>query len=165
MCKIKKKKFKKRWIRVDEVAKKVLIYASDPSQLGAEEDVAETDLSLKETTLQWELETASSPSFKLINKGTVYLVELDTPKGLFDLMFHIHRTWEDVTESSPFHLGKWLDRMGFPGGSLGCRYEQDQRVLRRRRKVCCDARRSQLYPPPHRLSQWLGGRGLSSSRV
>jgi len=92
--------------------KKILIYTTDPIQSSDSELTPESVLNLQETTLQYNSEEGVHV-FRLINKGAIIVLELDTPKGLFDLMFAVHRCWENVMDSSPFHLGKWLDRIGF----------------------------------------------------
>ena len=163
--KLRKRKSKKRWMIVDDVEKVIYIYSTDPSS--PVEVIPETTFFLKETTLQYDNE-AGVLAFTLINKGSTYTVEPENPRILFDLMFAIHRCCETVMDSSPFHLGKWLDRIGFysvlnsmnldkvciflcglapvlfhvPETDPKCGYSLSAgaSVLRRGREICCDAR-------------------------
>jgi hypothetical protein len=114
LCKLKKKKSKRKFLVVDDREKAVLLYPSDPRSASDndKEVPPEVSLSLQECTLQFDSEM-SSTSFKLISKGTEYTVDGETAKGMYDIMFAIHRTWDNVMEASAFQLGKWLDRIGF----------------------------------------------------
>ncbi len=119
VCKIsadKKKKPKKKFVIIDDNDKNVHIFEQDPrAELKSNEAEIQPEfvLNLQESTLQFDAEQDAAAMFTLMCKGAEYTVECVTRTGLFDLMFAIHRVWENVMEASAFHLGKWLDRIGF----------------------------------------------------